>query len=166
VTRDIPIGSVFTRRFTVDAARAIDFMGPELRVYATPWIVQDLEYACRDWLLGHIGRNEDSVGFVVEIQHKRPTPLGMAVVHDGTVVAVDGDRVSFEIVVRDAVEVVATARHTRVIVEKARLVRLVQAKRARRLSLVGCAPRKGPRAPRRQRGPGAKSRFALGAMPS
>jgi fluoroacetyl-CoA thioesterase len=95
VSRDIPIGSVFSRQFTVDEARAIDFMGPELRVYATPWIVQDLEYACRDWLLDHI------------------------------------DRVSFEIVVRDAVEIVATARHTRVIVDKARLVRMIQAKRDR-----------------------------------
>jgi fluoroacetyl-CoA thioesterase len=131
VSRDIRIGSVFSRQFTVDEARAIDFMGPELRVYATPWIVQDLEYACRDWLLDHIGSNDDSVGFVVEIQHKRPTPLGMAVMHDATVVAVEGDRVSFEIVVRDTVEIVATARHTRVIVDKGRLVRMIQAKRER-----------------------------------
>jgi fluoroacetyl-CoA thioesterase len=131
VTRDIPVGSRFTRQFTVDDARAIAFMGPALRVYATPWIVQDLEYACRDWLLDHIGSHEDSVGFVVEIEHRRPTPLGMAVTHDGEVVGVEGDRVRFEIVVRDAVEVVATARHTRVVVDKARLVRMVQAKRER-----------------------------------
>jgi predicted thioesterase len=131
VTRDIPIGSSFRRQFIVDESRAISFMGPALRVYATPWIVQDLEYACRDWLLGHIGSHEDSVGFVVEIQHKRPTPLGMAVTHDGEVVAVEGDRVTFEVVVRDPVEIVATARHTRVVVDKARLVRMVQAKRER-----------------------------------
>jgi predicted thioesterase len=131
VTRAIPVGTVFTREFLVDDTRAIAFMGPELRVYATPWIVQDLEYACRDWLLGHIGPEEDSVGYVVEIQHKRGTPLGMTVRHDVTVAAVERDRVTFDITVRDPLEEVATARHTRVIVEKARLARLIQAKRDR-----------------------------------
>jgi predicted thioesterase len=131
VTRNIPVGTVFTREFLVDDTRAISFMGPELRVYATPWIVQDLEYACRDWLLGHIDKDEDSVGSVVEIQHKRGTPLGLRVTHSVTVAAIDRDRVTFEIVVRDPIEEVATARHTRVIVEKARLARLIQAKRDR-----------------------------------
>jgi fluoroacetyl-CoA thioesterase len=131
MTRDIPVGATFTREFTVDDTRAISFMGPELRVYATPWIVQDLEYACRDWLLDHIGKDEDSVGYVVEIQHKRGTPLGMTVMHTVRVTTVERDRVSFEITVRDPVEEVAIARHTRVIVEKARLARLIQAKRDR-----------------------------------
>ncbi|MEJ0068868.1 MAG: LysR family transcriptional regulator [Pseudomonadota bacterium] len=131
MTRDIPVGTTFTRTFTVDDTRAISFMGPELRVYATPWIVQDLEYACRDWLLEHIAAEEDSVGFRVKIQHKRGTPLGMTVTHTVTVATVDRDRVTFEIAVRDPIEEVATARHTRVIVEKARLARIVQAKRDR-----------------------------------
>lgn len=39
---------------TVDDARAIDFMGADLRVYATPAIVNDLEYGCRDLLKMHL----------------------------------------------------------------------------------------------------------------
>ena len=128
---DIAIGATFTRTVTVDDARAIGFMGPDLRVYATPAIVQDLEFACRDWLVEQLDAAHDSVGFLVEIQHKRGTPLGAMVIHDGRVAAVERNRVTFEVVVRDAIEEIASARHTRVIVEKAKLARLIEAKRAR-----------------------------------
>ncbi|HVH74778.1 MAG TPA: hotdog domain-containing protein [Stellaceae bacterium] len=131
MTSAIEPGAEFSRSFTVDEGRAIGFMGPQLRVYATPSIVHDLETACRDWLLLHIGAGEDSVGVRVEIEHRRPTPLGMSVTHQARVVAVDGRRVSFEIVVRDAVEEVARATHQRMIVEKARLAAAIEAKRVK-----------------------------------
>ncbi|HEV2301626.1 MAG TPA: LysR family transcriptional regulator [Stellaceae bacterium] len=124
-------GAEFSRSFTVDEGRAIGFMGPQLRVYATPSIVHDLETTCRKWLLGHIDAGEDSVGVRVEIEHRRPTPLHMSVTHQARVVAVDRGRVSFEIVVRDAVEEVARASHQRMIVEKNRLAAAIEAKRAK-----------------------------------
>jgi predicted thioesterase len=52
------------------------------------------------------------------------------VTHAARVVAVDGRRVSFEIVVRDAVEEVARATHERMIVDKARLAAAIAAKHA------------------------------------
>ena len=124
-------GAEFSRSFTVDEGRTIGFMGPQLRVYATPSIVQDLELACRDWLLDRIAEGEDSVGVTVEIEHRRPTPLGMRVTHEVCVAAAERGRVSFEIVVRDAVEEVARARHQRMVVEKARLAAAIEAKRAK-----------------------------------
>ena len=63
----------------IDAPRTIDFMGDDLRVYATPQIVHDLEYACRDLILQHLDDGEDTVGASVEIQHAKPTPLGAPV---------------------------------------------------------------------------------------
>ncbi len=125
---EIPVGAAFTRAFTVDQARVIDFMGPEIRVYATPAMIHDIEVTCRDWLLSYLEEGEDSVGARVEIAHDRPTPLGMAVTHSVRVGAVAGRRVSFEIVVRDAIEEVAHARHDRVIVDKARLAAAVRRK--------------------------------------
>jgi fluoroacetyl-CoA thioesterase len=119
-------GIRFSRGFAVDETRAIGFMGPELRVYATPAIVHDLETACRDWLLARIGPGEDSVGAVVEIEHLRPTPLGIEVTHEVTVTRAEGRRVFFEIVVRDPVEEVARARHQRVVVAKDRLAAVVR----------------------------------------
>ena len=66
---------------TVDAPKTIDFMGDDLRVYATPQIVNDLEYACRDLILQQLDDGEDTVGASVEIQHAKPTPLGFKVTH-------------------------------------------------------------------------------------
>ena len=46
----------------VDDRRAIAFMGPELRVYGTPSMIEDMEMACRNLLLESLPEGEDSVG--------------------------------------------------------------------------------------------------------
>lgn len=113
----------------VDDNRAISFMGDELRVYATPSIVSDLEYACRDLIFAHLEEGLDSVGARVEIDHLKPTPMGMAVRHLVTVEEVKGRSVICTVDVHDAVEKVATARHTRFVVDVVRLKRAVAQKR-------------------------------------
>ncbi len=127
----ITVGEKFTRTFEVDDTRAISFLGPELRVYATPRIVGDLEYSCRDWLLGKVEEGQDSVGVKVEVEHKRGTPMGMTVTHEIEVVEVDRSRITFAITVRDTLEECAVGRHTRAIVAKSRVAEAVKAKRAR-----------------------------------
>lgn len=116
-------------RHTVDDTRAIRFMGDELRVYATPSIVSDLEYACRDLILEHLNEGQDSVGARVEIEHLKPTPIGEEVRHVIEVVEVKGRSVTCTIDVFDALEKVASARHTRFIVEVARLEKAITQKR-------------------------------------
>lgn len=116
-------------KIIVDDTRAISFMGDELRVYATPWVVSDLEYACRDLILQHLDEGQDSVGARVEIEHLKPTPLGMAVRHIVTVEEVKSRSVTCTIEVHDDLERVATARHTRFIVDIARLKKAVAQKR-------------------------------------
>lgn len=114
---------------TVDDTRAISFMGDELRVYATPSIVSDLEYACRDLILEHLDDGQDTVGARVEIDHLKPTPIGMAVRHIVTVEEVKSRSVTCTIEVHDALEKVATARHIRFIVDVARLKKAIAQKR-------------------------------------
>jgi predicted thioesterase len=114
----------------VDDDRVIKFMGDDMRVYATPCIVHDLEYACRDLILRHLDEGEDTVGARVEIEHMKPTPLGMTVRHVVTIEEVKGRSVTCSVEVHDAVEKVATARHTRFVVEIERLKKAVAQKRA------------------------------------
>ena len=116
-------------RHTVDDTRAISFMGDDLRVYATPSIVHDLEYACRDLILEHLEDGQDSVGARVEIEHLKPTPMGMDVRHVVTVEDVKGRSVTCTVEVHDDMEKVATARHTRFVVDIARLKKAVAQKR-------------------------------------
>ncbi len=118
------------RRITVDQERTISFLGESMRVYATPWVVSDAEYTCRDIILAHLDKGEDSVGSHVEVDHLAPTPLGMWAEVSVTVARVEGRRVSFDFTVRDAVEQVAKGRHVRFVVDIAKTAERLAAKAA------------------------------------
>jgi predicted thioesterase len=120
-----------TRRVTVDAGRTIGFMGEEARVYATPAMVSDMEYTCRNWLLEHLDEGEDSVGARVEIDHLAATLLGMWVEVKATVAEVKGRFVTFEFSVRDALDEVGRGRHTRFVVDTSKTKDRLAAKRQR-----------------------------------
>src|SRR5438874_9641098 len=99
------------RTLTVDEARCISFMGREGMVYATPRMVSDVEYTCRDFLLQHLDPGEDSVGAHVSIDHLAATPLGLAVSIDIKVSEIDRRKVVFEFSVRDPVEQCGRGKH-------------------------------------------------------
>ncbi|NRF72376.1 thioesterase family protein [Aquincola sp. S2] len=119
----------FTKHVTVDEHRCITFMGPAARVYATPSVVHDMEYACHEALLPHLDPGENSVGTQVLIDHVGATPLGARVRIDVRIDGVQGRRVSFAFTVRDAVEEIARGRHTRFVVDSARTIDRLAAKR-------------------------------------
>jgi len=115
----------------VDEARCIGFMGKEGMVYATPRMVSDVEYACRDFLLAHLDPGEDSVGAHVSIDHLAATPLGLRVEINASVVEVDRRKVTFEFTVHDPVEQVGRGKHVRFVVETAKSRERLAAKRAK-----------------------------------
>jgi len=117
-----------SRTIEVDKPRTIDFMGEELRVYATPELVRDIEVTCREMLLEHLDEEEDSVGTRVEIDHTGATLLGMNVTIAATITALEGRAVSFEVTASDDLEQVATAKHNRFIVHKGKLGERLKAK--------------------------------------
>ena len=55
-------GVSHTRRIIVGRDRTIGFMGEDFRVYATPSMVNDVEYTCRDFLVTFLSGEQDSVG--------------------------------------------------------------------------------------------------------
>ena len=124
-------GLAFERSLTVDETRCIGFMGKEGMVYATPRMVSDVEYACRDFLLQHLDPGEDSVGAHVSIDHLAATPLGLGVTIEVRVAEVERRRVTFEFSVRDPVEECGRGRHVRFVVETAKTRERLAAKRAK-----------------------------------
>ncbi|HEX8113156.1 MAG TPA: hotdog domain-containing protein, partial [Kofleriaceae bacterium] len=100
----LKVGLASTKRITVDEGRCIGFMGKEGMVYATPRMVSDVEYACRDLLLAHLDEGEDSVGAHVSIDHLAATPLGLDVTIEVRIADIEKRRVAFEFSVRDPVE--------------------------------------------------------------
>jgi predicted thioesterase len=124
-------GLTLTRRINVDRARTISFMGDECRVYATPLMLYDVEFACRDLLLEHLEAGKDSVGTRVELDHVGATLLGMWAEITVTLAKVEGPAVSFDFTVRDAVEEVAHGRHNRFIVGIEKTAQRLKAKAAK-----------------------------------
>ena len=124
-------GLSFSRKLNVDEARCIGFMGKEGMVYATPRMVSDVEYACRDWFLEHLDPGEDSVGAHVSIDHLAATPLGLDVSIDVSVAEIDRRKVVFTFAVQDPVEECGRGKHVRFVVETAKTRERLAAKRAK-----------------------------------
>src|SRR5262245_2054635 len=110
-------GLAHTRKITVDESRVINFMGEDCRVYATPRIISDVEYTCRDFLLKHLDPGEDSVGTKVDWEHVGPALLGETVTVSVKLVQVEGCRVTFEAAVAAGADAVARGTHERFIVD-------------------------------------------------
>ena len=106
-----------TKNITVDDSRVINFMGEDCRVYATPRIISDVEYTCRDFLLAHLDPGEDSVGTKVNWEHVGPALLGEAVTVSVKLVQLEGRRVTFEAAVAAGADAVARGTHERFIVD-------------------------------------------------
>jgi predicted thioesterase len=125
-------GLTFARAVAVDERRCIAFMGDECRVYATPSIISDVEYTCRNGLLEHLDAGEDSVGTRVEVEHVGPGLLGDEARIEVRVASVDGRRVLFEANVTCAGEAVLRGRHERFVVDTAKVRDRLLAKKAAR----------------------------------
>jgi len=119
-------------RITVDRDRTISFMGEEARVYATPRLVSDIEFTCRNLILEHADPGEDSVGMEIALKHLAPSLPGMTVEITVRVVAVDRRKISFEVAVRDELDEISAGTHARFVVDVAKTIERVKAKAARR----------------------------------
>jgi predicted thioesterase len=119
------------KELMVDESRCIGFMGKEGMVYATPRMVSDVEYACRDFLLQHLDPGEDSVGAHVSIDHLAATPLGLQVTIEVQISEIDRRKVVFTFAVKDPLEQVGRGTHVRFVVETAKTRERLAAKRAK-----------------------------------
>jgi fluoroacetyl-CoA thioesterase len=124
-------GASRVNRITIGPERTISFMGDEARTYATPTMIRDIEYTCRDLIMEHADAGEDSVGMEVAVKHLAPTLLGMTVEITVRVLAVDGRKVSFDVAVKDELDTVGAGTHTRFVVDKAKTFERIKAKAAR-----------------------------------
>jgi len=122
-------GITATEHIRVDRDRSIAFMGEAARVYSTPSMVSDVEYACLRLIQKHLTEEQSSVGMHVSVDHLAPTPVGCEVEVSVTVSALDGRKVTLDARVRDAVEVVGTGVHVRYVVDVARQTHRIEEKK-------------------------------------
>ena len=122
-------GITTTRRFDVDDAKTIGFMGDALRVYATPSMLLDIEITCLEWIMEHLDEGEETVGARVAVAHMGATPLGTWVEVSAKIVEIDRRRIVLVVEVHDPIELVGKALHTRFVIDRDKQAERVQAKR-------------------------------------
>jgi len=124
-------GISLVRRVPVENEKTMGCMGEEGRVYATPYLIGDIEYTCRKLILEHAELNEDSVGMEVAIKHLAPTLPGSTVEITATVTAVEGRKVTFAVTAKDEVDTISSGSHVRFVVDKAKTIERLKAKAAK-----------------------------------
>ena len=126
---NLKAGVSATEHILVERDRSVAFMGETARVYSTPSMVNDVEYACLRLIQKYLSEEQSSVGTHVSIDHLAPTPVGCEVQIRVTVSRVDGRQVSLDAEVSDALEIVGSGVHVRCVIDVARLARRVAEKR-------------------------------------
>jgi predicted thioesterase len=115
---------------TVDDTRVTAILGPDMKVYATPFMIRDIERTCRDLILAHVDPGEDSVGAKVEVEHLAPALPGSEVTVSVKLVEMNGRRLRFAASVRDAIDEIGRGHHERFVVEVAKARARQEKKRA------------------------------------
>src|SRR5437899_12503604 len=124
-------GISLVRRIPIGKDKTISFMGEEGRVYATPYLIGDIEYTCRNLILEHAEPNEDSVGMEVAIKHLAPTLPGSTVEIAATVTAVERREVTLAVPAKDEIDTISSGSHVRFVVDKAKTIERLRAKAAK-----------------------------------
>jgi predicted thioesterase len=121
-------------RIEIDRPRTIGFLGEEMRVYSTPSMVSDVEYASLKLIQEHLDEGESSLGVRVAVDHLAPTPLGEWVEIHLEVKGVEGRKVRLEAEVKDRVAVVGRAEHVRFVIDVSKHAERLKARAAKTAS--------------------------------
>ena len=89
-----------------------------------------LKWACILGILAYLdGPDEQSVGTRIDVSHEAATPPGLTVTAEVELVAVDGRRLTFNVVANDGVEIIARGTHERFVIHRPRFDEKLRNKR-------------------------------------
>ena len=127
----LKIGTKGTKSVTVTSRNTAKSMGSgTLDVFATPALIALMEETCWSSVAGQLEPGSGTVGTLLEIKHTAPTPVGMEVTCESTLIEADGRRLVFTVTARDAKGVVGEGRHERFVIQNEKFQAKADAKRA------------------------------------
>lgn len=97
-------------------------------VFASPMLVAVMEAAAVDCVEAQLPEGHQSLGMHLDVTHSAPTPIGLTVTATATLKAIDGRKLTFEVIAEDGVERIGSGLHTRVVVDTARFMARLAAK--------------------------------------
>lgn len=117
------IGTKYTSQTVVTEELTARSVGSgDMAVFATPAMAALMENAAMNAVATFLNESQATVGSEISTTHLRPTPVGATVSATATLTAVEGRKLSFDIVAEDAQGVIGEGKHTRFIVDRERFL--------------------------------------------
>jgi fluoroacetyl-CoA thioesterase len=100
------------------------------RVLATPWMIAFMERVSHRLVSQNLPPGYSSVGVLVDVRHLAPTPVSSTVRVRAEIIELNGLKVALVLQAWDENEQVGEGRHQRVVIEEARFLKRVDAKKS------------------------------------
>lgn len=91
-------------------------------VLSTPQLVQLIEEASIHCVAPLLKSEQLTVGTHIDLEHRKPVPVGFIVRTEVEVVQLDGPRITFAVQVFDEQEIVAEGTHERYVIDRAKFL--------------------------------------------
>ena len=108
---------------------ALTMKSGSLNVYATPAMMCLMEQAAAELVEKFLPDDLTSVGISININHNKPTPVGLPVRAEAVIVNIDGRKITFDVKAFDTLEEIGIGKHERFIVNKEKFQLKADAKR-------------------------------------
>jgi Predicted thioesterase len=126
----LTVGAVGEAAVTVTAENTAERFGNKgAAVFATPLLVGLMEQASIKAIKPYLAAGQGSVGTRVEISHLAATPVGMTVRATAELTEIAGKKLTFAVTAYDDREKVGEGRHERYIIDTAKFLDRVAAKK-------------------------------------
>lgn len=89
-----------------------------LLVFGTPYMIALMEKAACECINPYLEEGQSSVGTMLNVQHTSATPVGMEVRAEAILTAVDGRKLSFDVVAYDEKGEIGKGTHERFIINE------------------------------------------------
>ncbi len=99
-----------------------------LKVFATPSMAALMELTAWKSVAPYLEEGQCTVGTKLNLNHTASTPIGMKVFCESEIVAVEGRKLVFKIIVKDECGVIGDSEHERFIVEDVKFQNKTDAK--------------------------------------
>ena len=114
----------YTKTFTVNENITAKMMGSgDMPVLATPAMVAMMENTAMNAVAELLEDGETTVGSMINTTHVRPSAIGAEITVTATLVAVDGRKLTFDVMAKDGENMIGEGEHVRFVVDKERFLK-------------------------------------------
>jgi predicted thioesterase len=100
-----------------------------LDVFATPAMIALMERTCWTSIASELEEGWGSVGTALDVTHSAPTPLGVTVTCESELIAVEGRKLTFQVVAHDPSGEIGRGTHQRFLVDNAKFQKKADSKK-------------------------------------